>query len=95
MPATAADLLAALVEQKHLTREQADAVNSESLNSAESIESLLLRKRMVTEGDLVQGRAKAMGIAFVTLAGESHSPQCRQLYPRSSCAPLYAGAVYI
>ncbi|MEK7587811.1 MAG: GspE/PulE family protein [Patescibacteria group bacterium] len=83
MPATAADLLAALVEQKHLTREQADAVNSESLNSAESIESLLLRKRMVTEGDLVQGRAKAMGIAFVTLAGKAIAPNAVNFIPEA------------
>ena len=83
MPAATADLLAALVEQKHLTREQADALNSESLSSGESIDALLIRKRMVTEDDLVRARAKAMGIAFVTLAGKAIAPNAVNFIPEA------------
>ncbi|MBI5448727.1 Flp pilus assembly complex ATPase component TadA [Candidatus Gottesmanbacteria bacterium] len=83
MPASSADLLSVLVEQKHLTREQADAINSESLSSGEALDKLLIRKHMVTEDDLVAARAKAMGIAFVILAGKAIAPNAVNFIPEA------------
>lgn len=81
MPATAQDILSALVAEKRLTRQQADAVNTEALGSGEAVEALLLRKRVVSEEDLARARASAMGIPFVTLAGKAISTNAVNFIP--------------
>ncbi|OGG28109.1 hypothetical protein A3A64_01340 [Candidatus Gottesmanbacteria bacterium RIFCSPLOWO2_01_FULL_48_11] len=83
MQTSAQDLLTALVADKRLTQEQADAVNTESLSSGEHIEAILTRKRMVTEEDLARARALAMGIPFMTLAGKAISANAINYIPEA------------
>lgn len=83
MATSAQDLLSALVAQKRLSQESADAINTESLSSGESIESILIRKRMVNDEDMARARAQAMGIAFVTLAGKAISADAINYIPEA------------
>ncbi len=81
MSATAQEILNILVEDHRITREDADAVTTESLSSGESIESILKRKRAVSEFDLSRARAKSLGIPFTTLAGKAIAPDIISYIP--------------
>lgn len=75
MPAAAQELLTILVQQNHLTKEQADDVLLQSLNVGESVESLLLQKHLVSEEDLLRARAESLQIPFVELTSKAFSPE--------------------
>lgn len=81
MPETAQQLLVTLVADKKLTQSQADAVNTESLSAGTSIEDLILKKRLVSEADLIKARAKTLDIPFVTLGAKSISPDVVNFIP--------------
>ncbi len=81
MSATAQEILNVLVEDHRITREDADSVTTESLSSGESIESILKRKRSVSELDISKARAKTLGIPFVTLAGKAIAPDIVNYIP--------------
>lgn len=81
MPATAQELLAVLVADKHLTEAQANEVRTESLTSEESVEDILSRKRLVSEVNLAQARAKTLGIPFIVLSGKAISPDVTSYIP--------------
>ena len=81
MPATAQDILQVLVSDKRITAEQGAAITTESLSSGQSPEDILLKKRMVSEQDVTQARAKTLGIPFVTLAGKAISPDVIAFIP--------------
>lgn len=75
MAAAAQELLHILVQQKHLTQEQADAVLLDSMNLGETVEAILIRKHMVTEEILLRARAEGLGIPFVELTSKAFSPE--------------------
>lgn len=81
MPASDQQLLAILVAENKLSDDQAQAVSTESLNTGLSVEDLLQRKRLVSERDFIQARAKSLGIPFVTLAGKAVSPDAINYIP--------------
>ncbi len=81
MSATAQEILNVLVEDHRISRIDADNVTTESLSSGESIESILKRKRAVSELDLSKARAKTLGIPFVTLAGRAIAPDIVNYIP--------------
>ena len=81
MPAPAQQLLATLVSDNQLTQAQADAINTESISSGVSPEDLLLKKRLVSEEDVVKARAKTLGIPFVALGARSISPDIVTFIP--------------
>ncbi len=81
MPATDQEILSLLVEDKRLTAEQAEAVSTESLNTALPIEQILLRKRLVNENDYAKARARSLGIPFITLAGRAISADAINYIP--------------
>lgn len=81
MSATAQEILNVLVEDHRISREDADTVTTESLSSGESIESILKRKRSVSDLDLSKARAKTLGIPFVTLAGRAIAPDIVNYVP--------------
>ena len=74
MPTTAQELLTILTADAHLTEAQADAIRLESLNTGTPIESLLSKRQLVPDAILIQARAKALNIPFVTLEGKAISP---------------------
>lgn len=81
MPATAQDILTALVSDKKLSSTQAEAIRVESLNTGESVEEILRRKKLVSDDDLARARAIALGIPFVTLSGRAISPDVVNYIP--------------
>lgn len=81
MSATAQEILNVLVEDHRISRADADNVTTESLSSGESIESILKRKRSVSDLDLSKARAKTLGIPFVTLAGKAIAPDIVNYVP--------------
>ena len=83
MPSTAQELLVILVEKKHLTKEQAENVRTESLNTGADVESIIRKKRMVGEREIIEARAQSLGIPFVSLAGRAVSPDVMNYIPES------------
>ncbi len=81
MADAAQDILQVLVGDKRLTQEQTDAVRTESLTSGTAIEDILVKKRMVSEQDLAEARAKTLNIPFVTLVGKAISPDMVSFIP--------------
>lgn len=81
MPATAQDLIDALVSAGKLMQPDAASVASESINSGLSVESILLKKRLATEEDLVKARSKILNIPFVTLSSMAIAPNLVNIIP--------------
>jgi len=75
MAAAAQELLSILIRQNHLTQAQADDALLQSMSLGETIESVLLRKRLVSEEDLLRARAEDLQIPFVELATKAFSPE--------------------
>ena len=75
MAAAAQELLTILIRQNHLTQQQADDALLQSMSLGETIESVLLRKRLVSEIDLLRARAEDLQIPFVELASKAFSPE--------------------
>jgi type IV pilus assembly protein PilB len=81
MPSSAQDILAILASDNALDAKTADALRVDSLNTGESVEELLIRKRLVTEEQIAHARAKMLNIPFVTLAGRAISPDVVSFIP--------------
>lgn len=81
MPATDQDLLTILIANQKLTREQANAVSTESLNTGLPVETILQKKRIVSEEDFLKARAQSLNIPYVTLAGRAISPDAINYIP--------------
>lgn len=74
-------ILAALVEQKAIDQKTADGLHTEVVQTNQSIEDLLLKKRIVSEHQFAEAKAKALDVPYVTLAGRGVSPEVLNLIP--------------
>lgn len=83
MIASAQELLSALVSENKLTKEQADQLNTQSLSTGTPVEDIIVKKRLVSETDLIKARAKTLNIPFVTLGTRSISPDVVNFIPES------------
>lgn len=81
MPATAQEILQILITDGKLTKEAAQSVETESINSDISIDQILLRKHLVTEKDFAAARAKSLGITFLALADKALAPDVVSYVP--------------
>lgn len=81
MTVSAQDILPILVEKQYLTPTLADSVRTESLNSGQSVEQILLKRRLVRDEDIAHARAKLLNIPFVTLSGSAISPNVVSFVP--------------
>mgnify|MGYP001570505116 CR=1 FL=1 len=79
MPAQ--DILSSLVTQNKIAAEIAETVRTEALNSGDSEEAILKRKKLATDDDIVYARAESLGIPFMSLAGRPISPDVISLIP--------------
>lgn len=79
MPAQ--DILATLVSLNKITAAQADAIHVEALESGESEEELITRKKLASEDDIAHARAESLGISFISLTGRPISPDVISLIP--------------
>lgn len=78
---TAQDLLSSLVVNKKISFDLAESVRVEALNSGETEEVILKRKKLVTEEDIIRARAESLGIPFISLTGRPISPDIVSLIP--------------
>lgn len=83
MPASAQQLTDALLDLGIISKEIADSVSLESINSGESQEAILTRKRIVTDENLAQARAKLYNIPYVKVSEIPFSPNLVNLIPES------------
>jgi type IV pilus assembly protein PilB len=83
MPALTEELLGLLVKENRITKDQADEVSLESINSGSSVESLLLKKRLASEEDILKARASLNNIPFISLTSVAFSPELITYIPEA------------
>lgn len=83
MSTTAQELLSILVADGHLKEDQAEALRLESLQADTPVESILTKRQLVSEPILIQARAKALNIPFITIEGKAISPDVVNYIPES------------
>jgi len=83
MAITAQQLLTTLVELGSIPQDVSSTIQSESLNTGEEPESILLRKHLATEEQLLRAKAKLFDIPFVSLATQAFSPDVVSMIPES------------
>lgn len=83
MPAAAQELLNKLVSDNRLTKKQADEVLVQSASLGETVETILIQKRFVTEEDLLRTRASVLNIPFVELTSKAFSPELVNYIPEA------------
>lgn len=71
---TAQNILDVLIEQKRLTPIDAASIKSISISTGESLEQILLKKRVVDEVDLLKAKAVVLNVPFVQLSVRGISP---------------------
>ncbi len=81
MPGTAQEILTILVSDGKLTKSAADEINTEAINADVPIESILLKRHLITETDFAKARAKSLDIPFLTLADQAISPDVVNYIP--------------
>jgi type IV pilus assembly protein PilB len=81
MATSAQDILSALVSANRLSSTVADQVRTDSLNTGESVEDLLRKKRLVSDEDYARARATTLGLEFVTLGGSAITPDVVNYIP--------------
>ncbi|OGG01851.1 hypothetical protein A2Z33_01200, partial [Candidatus Gottesmanbacteria bacterium RBG_16_52_11] len=81
MQRTAQEILSILVAEKKLTQDIATQVETESINSNQPIDIILLKKRLVSPRDYAEARAKSLGIPFVLLSDRAVAPDVINYIP--------------
>lgn len=76
-------LLDALIQQKVLTQEQVENIRLAIVQTNTSIEDYLKRKNLVSENQIVQASALALGVPFTTLANIGTSAEVLSFVPES------------
>lgn len=78
---SAQKILAELVEQKALDADSAGRIASDIVQTGQQIEDYLLKKKLVTDIQFAQAKAKVMEVPFVSLAGRGISPEVINFVP--------------
>lgn len=81
MPVQDKSILSILVNQGKISAELAETINTESLTSGNRIEDILIKRRSITETDLIKARAASLNIPFVTLSEHAISPDVTAYIP--------------
>lgn len=83
MAITAQQILDTLVEQGSITKEVAQTVQSDFLKTSEEPETILLRKHITTEEQIIRAKAKLFDIPFISLSAQAFSPDVTTMIPES------------
>jgi len=78
---TAQNLLERLVANKIITEEVVTEVQKEALTLGLTVEDVLVRRRLAEEEQILQAKAEALNVPFITLAGRGISPDVLSLVP--------------
>lgn len=81
MPAQEKTLLSILVSEGKLNPALAETINTESLTSGNRVEDILIKRRLVSETDLVKARAASLNLPFVNLNDKAISPDVVSYIP--------------
>lgn len=81
MQLSAQKILDALVEKKVIDQKNAESIIVDIVQSGQNVEEYLTRKKIVTEQQLAQARAKVLDVPFVSLAGRGISPEVLNMIP--------------
>lgn len=81
MPAQEKTLLSILVSEGKLTPELAEKINTESLTSGNRVEDILIKRRLISDADLVKARATSLNLPFVNLIEKAISPDVVSYIP--------------
>lgn len=76
-------LIEVLVAQQVLTQAEADQLSVEQITSGQTIEQILLDKKMVTEEALTRAKAVYYGMPFVEITETGTSPEALNTLPES------------
>src|SRR5258708_29542 len=76
-------ILDILVDHNQITKEDADAIRVEQVNTGKSIETLLEEKNLISEFALTQARAELYNIPFIQLTEIGVSPEAMSYVPQS------------
>ncbi len=79
--ATAQTVLDVLIANKIIPADLAESLKVESYNLAIPQEELLIKKRLVTQEQLAQAKAKLLGVEFVKLSARGISPEILNFIP--------------
>ncbi len=78
---SAQKLLDAFVELKALETKQAEEIRAVLVQTGQEIEDYVLKKKLVSEDQLVQARAKVLDVPYIKLAGKGVSPEVINFIP--------------
>jgi len=81
MAASAQQILDVLVASKKLSEEAAKSLLVDSINTNTDVGDLLVKRKLVAQGDVLEARAHALGVPFVKLAGKAISPDVISYVP--------------
>ncbi len=81
MPAVQQHILSILVSEGKISQDIANQLSTESLATGETIEDILLKRRIVTPVDIAKARAKSVNIPFVSLSGKAISSDIATYIP--------------
>lgn len=74
-------ILDALIESKVLDFTTTESIRDEIVKTGQQIEDYLLKKKIVSEVQFAEAKAKALGVPFVTLSGRGVSPEVINYIP--------------
>ncbi|OGG15804.1 hypothetical protein A3D78_04870 [Candidatus Gottesmanbacteria bacterium RIFCSPHIGHO2_02_FULL_39_14] len=74
-------ILSILVDQGDIKETDAQEIRQSALNSNIPILEVLQRKRLVSEEKILEAKAKAIGVAYITLLGRGISPEILNYIP--------------
>lgn len=74
-------ILEFLVAKELITRQMAEEIKVSSINSGTSVVDILQKKNLVSEDDILQAKAEAYHVPFVSLTGRGISPEILTLIP--------------
>lgn len=72
-----------LLDEKILTKEQADLVSLESSTSGKSVDAIIEERGFATREQIVSAHAKASGFSEAVLSGKLISPEILDLFPET------------
>ncbi len=81
MNVPAQKLLDALVALKIIEAKNVDQIRTDIVKTGEAIDDYLLKKKLVSETQLAQGKAKALDVPFIVLGGRGISPEVLTFIP--------------
>lgn len=76
-------ILDALIALKYIEVSQSDAIKQSIVQTGQSLEDYLIKKKLLTNEQLIEARAKALEVPFIKLTGRGISPEIINYVPEA------------